>query len=84
MKLLKIRTGLEPENVNSYEEHFGCKPSILTEKSRSSVDKLEWMSRKSKRGLLGASNESVLEESDSALSSPNHGVNRILIVKQHY
>ncbi len=83
MKLLKIRTGLEPENVNSYEEHFGCKPSILTEKSRSSVDKLEWMSRKSKRGLLGASNESVLEES-APLSSPNHGVNRILIVKQYY
>ena len=57
-----------PGAANSYELHFGVRPSILSEVSRNSVESRAWKLLKERRGKLGAT---VLSVPDGAEVSPN-------------
>ena len=60
---------------DTYEAHFGLKPTILSEKSREAVDERQWSSSREKCGRLGAVVESVPEGVEySSVSGTKHKV----------
>jgi len=50
--------------VDTYEQHFGVKPSVLSETSRIAVDGSSWKLLKEQRGQLGWTALSVPEGSE--------------------
>ncbi|KAF9010780.1 digestive organ expansion factor [Cyathus striatus] len=61
--------GGEKEVEDGYERHFGNSPEVLTESSRVSVDKKDWITSKQKVNGLGIAVASIPTGTDTASTS---------------
>ena len=58
-----------PDATDPYEQHFGMKPQVLSEKSRASVQNNSWKTSREKLGQLGSVIVSIPDASEANTSA---------------